>query len=423
MRKRIFKNWGLKLASLLLAFILWFLVVQIEDPIGNKTFNNITVRLVNTELLENENKVYEVLDGTDTVDVTVSAPNSIREQLRAADIVAEADISKLTDINTVAITYTVNYEIDGIRGDHDVVRLSVEDKSSKWVRLQSGTVGEVAEGYMVAGASPDQTLIEVTGPESVIDSISYAGVEIDVTGATSNLSANVEIQLYDGEGNVVEASNVTKNVNYVHMSVDVLAVKEVPIELNVMGEPAAGYLATGVAESSPATVRLAGTSYALSSVTAISIPEEELDISGAEETLIKTIHLRDYLPENTRLADNGFSGRITATVYIEPIVEKRLEVPAENISITNLPQGLEAQLQEDEISYMLNVYGLDAVISPLEQSAVRGVVDIGAWMAEEEREELSPGIYSMPITFELSEDVNIESDVYARMVVTEQQES
>ena len=95
MRKRIFKNWGLKLASLLLAFILWFLVVQIEDPIGNKTFNNITVRLVNTELLENENKVYEVLDGTDTVDVTVSAPNSIREQLRAADIVAEADISKL----------------------------------------------------------------------------------------------------------------------------------------------------------------------------------------------------------------------------------------------------------------------------------------------------------------------------------------
>ena len=139
MRKKIFKNWGLKLVSLILAFILWFLVVQIDDPIGTIRFNNITVRLTNTELLDEENKVYEVLDNTDSVNVTVSAPRSIREQLRASDIVAEADISKLTDINTVAITYSVNYEIDSIEGDHDAVRLSVEDKSSKeCIKLMRG---------------------------------------------------------------------------------------------------------------------------------------------------------------------------------------------------------------------------------------------------------------------------------------------
>lgn len=422
MRKKIFKNWGLKLVSLILAFILWFLVVQIDDPIGTIRFNNITVRLTNTELLDEENKVYEVLDNTDSVNVTVSAPRSIREQLRASDIVAEADISKLTDINTVAITYSVNYEIDSIEGDHDAVRLSVEDRSSKWVRLQTDTVGEVADGYMVASATPDQTLIEVTGPESVIESISYAAVEIDVTGATNSLSANVDVQLYDGDGNLVDSASVRKNVSYVRIEVEILAVKTVPIELNVAGEPQEGYLVTGVTESSPASIQIAGSAYTLSGISRISIPEEELDISGATENFVKTIDIRDYLPENVSLADSSYNGRVTATVYIEPQVEKTLEIPAENISLVNAPEGVDVQLQEDYTTYTLNVYGLDAYITPLEESAVRGTVDIGAWMADEEREELSPGTYFIPITFDLAEEVNLESRVYARVVVTRLEE-
>lgn len=422
MRKRIAKNWGLKLVSLILAFILWFLVVQIDDPIGTRRFNNIPVRLTNTELLDEENKVYEVLDETDSVNVTVSAPSSIRAQLRSSDIVAEADISKLTDINTVAITYSVNYEIDSIEGDHDAVRLSVEDKSSKWVRLQTSTVGEVADGYMVASATPDQTLVEVTGPESVIERISYAAVEIDVTGATNSLSANVDVQLYDVDGNPVDSASVKKNVSYVRMEVEILAVKTVPIELNVTGEPQEGYLATGVAESSPASIQLAGSAYALSSISRITIPEEELDISGATGNFVKNIDIRDYLPDNVRLADSRYNGGVTVTVYIEPQVERTLEIPLENISLMNAPADVDVQLQEDYTTYTLNVSGLGTYITPLIESAVRGTVDIGAWMTEEEREELSPGTYFIPITFDLAEEVNIESQIYARVVVTRQEE-
>lgn len=418
MKKKLTKNWGLKLASLMLAFILWFLVVQIDDPMGDQRFNNIPVKLVNTELLENENKVYEVLDNTDTVSVKVSAPRSIREQLRSSDIVAEADISKLTDINTVAITYSVNYEVDKIEGDHAVVRLSVEDKSSKWVKLKSNIVGDVADGYMIASASPDQTLIEVTGPESAVEKISYAGVDIEVAGATSSFSANMEINLYDEVGNLLEFSSIKKNVNYVHMSVEVLAVKEVPIELNVMGTPADGFIATGVLESDPATAKVAGSVSALSNFNKISIPEDRLNITGANSNVTDTINIKEYLPENIRLADSGFNGRITATVYIEPEVEKTLEIPAQNIAIINLTEDLQAELSESETDYKLKVSGLDAFISPLEESTVRGIVDIAAWMEEEEKKELVPGTYAVPVTFNLPEEVMIDEAVYARVVIT-----
>ena len=106
MKKLLTRNLGLKLASLVLAFVLWFLVAQIYDPKDTVTFNNIQVRLINTDLLEQEGKVYEVLDNSNLVRVTVTGPQSIvKSELRRNDIVAEADMSKLTDINTIAITY------------------------------------------------------------------------------------------------------------------------------------------------------------------------------------------------------------------------------------------------------------------------------------------------------------------------------
>ncbi len=420
MRKKLMHNWLLKLASLLLAVILWFLVVQFADPKDTKTFNNISVRLTNTELLRQENKVYEVIDDTDVVSVTVRAPKSIIGQLRASDIIAEADVSKITDINTIAISYSVqNVEgVESVEGNHEVVRLNVEDRSTRWVRLSYKTVGEVAENYMVMNAVPDQTLIEVSGPKSVVDSVSYAGVEIDVTGYTTNLSANLDIGLFDKEGNEIKQHNITTNVDHVHMSVEILATKEVPIEVNYMGVPAQGYMATGVAVSEPATVRIAGTSYALSNVNKISISEDRLNITGESSNMTDIINLVDYLPENVRLADAEFNGKITATVYVEPIINKELEIPAENVSIVNLPQGVNVTYSEESLNYTLKVSGLGEFINPLQQMQIRGTADVAKWMKDQGMTELGPGTYSIPVDFELSEEIEA-SDVYIRILVEE----
>lgn len=423
MRKKLLHNWGLKLASLVLAFVLWFLVVQIDDPKDSRSFSNIPVTLKNTELLDKENKVYEVLDNSDTVRVVVTAPRSVFENLRASDIVAEADMSKLTDINTIAITYSVlNSDVTSIRGDHDAVRLNVEEKSTKWVKVQYNIVGEVADGYMVAGASPDQTLIEVTGPKSAVEQISYAGVEIDVTGATSNLSANVESQLYNENGELLEFSGVKKNVNYIHMAVEVLATKEIPIELNTMGAPAEGYLTTGVIECTPNTVKIAGTPNALSSISRIAVPEEELDLTGQTENLVSTINIKEYLPDNIRLADSRFNGRVTVTVYVEPEAERTLEIPAEEIAIVNVPTGLQAELTDEKEVYEVKLHGLEAVLAAVDSGAVKGAIDIAAWMEQEDLQALSPGSHSIPISFEISDDIIMEEELTARVTFSKVEE-
>ena len=415
MKKALTRNLGLKLASLVLAFVLWFLVAQIYDPKDTVTFNNIQVRLINTELLDEEGKVYEVLDNSNLVRVTVTGPQSIvKSELRRSDIVAEADMSKLTDINTIAITYyceNVSNDSVEIKGNHDSVRLSVEDKTSKWIKLESNTIGEVASGYMIGNVTLDQTNIEVTGPKSAISQVDHAGVDINVTDSTSSLSANVDIKLYDADGNELTLESVKKNVNSAHMTVEVLATKEVPVEIEYMGVPEDGYMATGEVESSVPTVRIAGTASALVGISAITVPEERMNIIGQSGDLVDIINLKEYLPSNVRLANKSFDGKITATVYIEPIDTKDLTIPADNISITGVPDGMEAEVTSTAEEYNITVSGLTRDVSILRDSSVTGVLDLNQWMEDNALEELTPGNYTIPVTFNLSEDITVDTDV------------
>ena len=415
MKKALTHNLGLKLASLVLAFVLWFLVAQIYDPKDTVTFNNIQVRLINTELLDEEGKVYEVLDNSNLVRVTVTGPQSIvKSELRRSDIVAEADMSKLTDINTIAITYyceNVSNDSVEIKGNHDSVRLSVEDKTSKWIKLESNTIGEVASGYMIGNVTLDQTNIEVTGPKSAISQVDHAEVDINVTDSTSSLSANVDIKLYDADGNELTLESVKKNVNSAHMTVEVLATKEVPVEIEYMGVPEDGYMATGEVESSVPTVRIAGTASALVGISAITVPEERMNITGQSSDLVDIINLKEYLPSNVRLANKNFDGKITATVYIEPIDTKDLTIPADNISITGVPDGMEAEITSTAEEYNITVSGLTRDVSILRDSSVTGVLDLNQWMEDNGLEELTPGNYTIPVTFNLSEDITVDTDV------------
>ncbi len=424
MRKKLLHNWGLKLASLVLAFVLWFVIVQINDPTETRYFSNIQVKLVNTELLDRENKVYEILDDSDVARrVTVRAPKSIVDKLRSTDIVAEADVSKLTDINTVPITYYVintdsSYPVEST---HNFVQLSVEERTSKYISLVPNIIGEVAEGYTVGNTTLDQNMIEVSGPKSQIDQVARAGVDINVSGASSSLSANVDIQLYDKEHNVISVSSIKKQTDYAHIAVEVLAVKEVPVWVNYSGVPANGYMTTGVISCEPYMVRIAGSSNTLTNITKISIPAERLSIEGAEESVTETVNIREYLPENVRMADSGVSTNVNVTIHIEPIAEKTLSIPAGNIHIVNIPEGLEAAIPVTVDSYSLQVKGLGEQIRPLRAGSLAGSIDVEAWMKEENITRLVPGVYQMPVDFGLSEEITVTVPVTASVTVREEE--
>lgn len=425
---RILHNFGLKLASVFLAFVVWFIVAQVGDPKDTRSYNNIQVKLVNAELLDNQNKCYEVLEQTDTVKVSVTAPTSVFMTLRASDIIAEADVSKLTDINTIAITYyalNTNAESISFEGDHDVVKLDVENRASKWIGVQYQTVGTVAEGYVIGSTKADQTSIFVTGPESAVNQISNAYAELNVEGATTNSSANVEIRLRDRENHFLDAGNVELGTDHVLLSAEILATKEVPVEVNVSGTPAENFMVVGEPEQDVESILIAGTVANLAKVTKISIPAEKLNLDGVSEDATFNINLKDYLPDNIRLASSDFNGRMTVTVTIKASRERTMEIPAQNVKFVNVPTGYLAELpmeEADRTPVSIKVFGLRDTVNALRANSITATADVTEWMRNNNITELTPGMYELPVTVELGDEITLLDVGQIRVVISKPEE-
>lgn len=425
--KKLLNNWALKLFSLVAAFLLWLLVMNIEDPEDQKPFYNIPVKLINTDELTDEGKVYEILDKTDIVSrVTVTAPKSIRDELSASDIVAEADFGKLTYTGTVEITfYSLRYndKISDISGSNEILKLNIEDKKTKRIELEVETAGEVADGYIINGATPDQNRIEISGPASVISRIATATAKVDVTGSTSDISTYADVKLYDADKKEISTENLTINIKSVRVRVEILATKSVPITYSVMGTPAAGYLFTGEIASTPESVRLAGTAEALNRINEIVIPEEALNITGQAENMITSIDIEDYLPESVFLSDSSFRGKAVVTVYIEKEAQKNLNIAPERVRITGMPAGYTAELEGDDTAYILNVRGLGAEVEALDEKSLYGHINIADFMQDRNLDSLEPGIYEMEAEFTLSENVTVVQPLKVLVRITKMEES
>lgn len=150
---KLWNNLGLKIMAVIFSILLWLVAVNINDPVERKVFRDVRVETRNTNLLTDENKLYKVLDDTDTVTVTVRASRSVLENINVSDITATADFSELSFTNTVPIRLSVNKYIDkqieDISGSVDSMKLEVEDKKEKQFVIEIVQTGEPADGFIV----------------------------------------------------------------------------------------------------------------------------------------------------------------------------------------------------------------------------------------------------------------------------------
>lgn len=420
MRKKLLANWGIKLISLLAAFGLWFAVIYIDDPPEEETFTNIPVQFLNTDLLTDQGLVYEVLDNTDTVrQVTVKGPKTVLGEVNKDSIIATADFSEknMSDVIDIELSVVNQYEsaleISAV-GDAKL-KLFVEEKASKSVPVNVNIIGEVAEEHQLGSAKTDQNRITIIGGKSKVEMVSYAAVNVDVTGADTDISTTEVIRLYDKENNLLDTNLVQKNINSTKATVTILATKTVPIEFEVSGEVAEGYLFTGEAVCDVESVKIAGTAAALFSVNSIVIPAQDLDMTGLSENLVKQVNLKSYLPIGVQIAKDGGNGMAQITAYVEPEVSLDLKVMSENIAIINVPDGWKAKINESYLVYDLRVAGLDREVKNIVEANLRGTADVQAWMLDEGLEKLKSESYYIPVEMVLPDGVKVSVPVEARV--------
>ena len=404
MKNKLTANLGLKIISLFFSFMLWLVVNNMNDPTIDRSFSNIPVKLLNTELITDSGQVYEVLDDTAVIDrVTIWAPRSVFSSLTASNIIATADVSELSSLDTISIKLTTNLssgDIEKIKASNDTVKLHIENKKTKTLALGVTTSGMTESGYMIGEISTDQNLVRISGPESVISKVSRAVVDVPVTGFTSDISDNAEIRLYDADDNLIQDSRIVQNIKTVGIRVTIYKTTEVPIIFNYVGKPADGYEVNGDAKGSISSVKLAGKESILKNVTAIEIPAEEIDISDQREDYMVTINLEDYLPAGTFLADTS----------------------DKNVEVTGIPDGYRATISELDSSITIQVKGLSEDVAGLRASEIRGTVDVTKWMESEGMTEPIAGYYQVEVDFGLPGSAVVEDPLIVTMHLSKVEE-
>lgn len=426
MKKRLTNNWLLKIASLVFAFCLWLIVMNVENPTMPQTFSNIKVEFVNTEVLTDQGLIYDILDDTNVVkSITVYGPRNTVEQLKSEDIIAKADFNNLTNVNTIPIDFSTSRfgtEITDIRGSISTVKLNVEKEKTIRLPLRVNAVGEPAEGYLLGSITPDQNQITVTGAESVINMIDKAVAEVDINEATAGIATYADVKLYNEEGVLVESNVLTQKVTSVRVAVEILATKNVPLVFSVMGTPAAGYLATGEIVSDPEMVLIAGPTNILNNVNRIEIPAEELNITGQSENMLATVNIKEFLPSNVILADSNFNGKASVTVSIGEMVSKIFRIHQSQLMILGVPEGYEAVLEGIDVETEVEFKGLSAELSLLNEAEIIGYIDLQDVMEEEGIEEWEEGTYRTAVQFDFQKEIVTGQDLLVDVILKKLEE-
>lgn len=425
LKKILTTNLALKILAFVFALLLWLIVVNINDPIIKRTIPGIHVEILNPEAITGEGKIYEVLDNTDTISVVISAKRSIINEINESDITAVANMEELTFMDTIGIdVYSDIYDdkIESIKASSDNVKVFIDNMGKTQLQIQVNTTGSPEAGYLIGNVSTDQTLVRLSGPESAVLKVAKAVATVDISGMTTDVSTSVDVKLYDEEDNLITDSSIKRHIDAVKVSVEILGTKTVPLGYSVMGTPIEGYELTGIIESTPNEIIIAGKKSVLDAIEKIEIPEAALNVTGQSSDMTAIVDISKYIPDRTSIANSNFNGKATVIVYIEKKVTETASIFLKNLRITNPPEGFTAEIIDYEEAKMITISGLQGKMSAIDLENISGTIDIAEYMVDNGIENLSPGIYEIGVLFNLPEGVKTDLvfTVYVQVSVEEE---
>lgn len=410
--KKLTNNLGFKLLAVLFAFAMWLVVYNIDDPSSSKNFTA-TVTIQNAQSVSDMNKCYEVIDGTGTVSFRVTAKRSILEKLDYSDFTAIADMSlmNVSDDGTegsvpIAISannYTSSVKVSGLT---KYLKVSLEDLQEKQFVITADTKGKVADGFTLGDVSvSNPNVIKVSGPASVVGQISKVVATIDVSGMSVDISDNVVPVFYDEDDKTVDTTKLKLSSNTVTVSAKILSTKEVPIHFNTSGTPADTYSVVEIT-SDPETVQIKGSSSVLNPISSLEIPEEVLNVDGANKDITTSIDISEYLPDGVSLTKNS-QATVSVTIRIEPYTTQNYNIPVSNISVNGLDDNYNLTFGQTTVNAAVS--GMSSDLSSLDANSIKGSIDVST---------LGEGTHTVDVTLTLDADKFVQQATTTDVTIT-----
>lgn len=233
--KNIHTDIAVKILCVFAAFCLWIYVMTVESPEYEQTFSNVTVELINTDVLVSDSGLMLYSGYGNMVGVTVSGKKSIVSKLSDDDIVVTADVGKITGGSG---RYDCKLSVDVPAGcklislSQESISVYVDQVSTVSVKLtEKRDNTSLADGCYVGAIELPVDMINIEGPEKIVSRVAEARFDNDMTGITKSVSVTRQVYLVDEYGNEIDSPYIKYYPQEITIDIPILKSVEVPIEV------------------------------------------------------------------------------------------------------------------------------------------------------------------------------------------------
>ena len=304
-----------------------------------------------------------------------------------------ADVSKIYEPGEHELSYTQVFPgtvpdsaIKVESRSLDRIRVTVERKVSKKLNVEVEYRGAVPQGYLTdeANIQLSAKTVHISGPQSLVEAAVAARIIIDLTNCTETISNYYQYSLVDISGNTIAGENIKSDVSFIHVSLQIRQLKEVPVTFDVIYGGGATPANTSI-QVSMETIQVSGHKNILKDVSSIYLGE----ILLAEKVNNGNVVLPVELP--TGVLNETKAQEVIVTITFTGLETKTLW--ATNIKAVNVPEGMIATFVDKKLQ--VKIRGTKEELSKIDAGDITVLVDFST---------TREGTSSMPATILVDAD-------------------
>lgn len=360
------------LLSALIAFSLWLYVIMVEQPESEETYYDIPVALQNEDILAERGLM--IISERPTVTLRLSGTRTNLNQLNGSNINVIANVASIVTAGTHNLTYNVSYpgtvpsgSITRQSSNPDMITLKVENRITKQIPVVPVYNGSVPEGMIAdkENVMLDNTHVEVSGPQSVMDQITKATIQVDLANQTQTIVGEYTYTLCNDAGEPVDSQWVTTNVEAVNLTLKIQRVKTVKLKVNVVAGGGATEQTSAISIE-PAAILVSGSEALLENLEVLELGTINLGELATDSNLTFDIALPEGITNETGIT------QAIVSVKFPNLKTKSLSIT--DIELINVPEGLEAILETKVLEIKLR--GTAVMIDTITADDITVTVDL-----------------------------------------------
>lgn len=184
----------LKILSVFIALGMWIMVVSGHEETKEMT---VPVKLINVS----SGKV--AISDYPNISINIKGAAKLMQSLANSDVLLDVDVASFPNGQSIRRILPADFktplglEVVGVNPSE--LRITLDNVTTKDVRVLPSIIGEVKQGYMVESITLKPNLVSVTGANSVLSKLeNISTMPINLSERSENFVQNVVLKDYDG---------------------------------------------------------------------------------------------------------------------------------------------------------------------------------------------------------------------------------